>query len=368
MKIHLTLLAIAFILWSCNNSESEKSTNSSSENTDKASGNRTSAPGSNGYWQKMVMHELKDAKGVVAATMPLPASWKLNVNGASMAGPNGIRVTDFPSYTFMMNYDPGLQYAYSQTKMREMPGIVRLIQEDFVPSAAKKGLQYVRHYEIPEISKIDRWYSDQLYKAMPAEYDVRAYGSEWKDDKGKLSFLLIRVNTSTSSQLQTWYYRSSMLEAEPAAYELAKKQYVFSQANMRYNIEPIMEYNKQEMQRVGQNWAAFNKKMAANQAAFEASQIAHINKSNAVNDAIMSGWKARNTAGDKNQEQFIDNIYENEKVQNTETGKVYKVQQGANQYWMNNDGEYIGTRLQDYNPNFDENMNQQKWQELKKVD
>ena len=107
--------------------------------------------------------------------------------------------------------------------------------------------------------------------------------------------------------------------------------------------------------------------MAANQAAFEAQQIAHVNKSNAINDAIMGNWKANNAASDKNQEQFVDYIYENENVQNTETGKTYKVQQGANQYWMNNDGEYIGTKSNTYNPNQDENMNEKKWQELKKI-
>jgi predicted oxidoreductase (fatty acid repression mutant protein) len=33
---------------------------------------------------------------------------------------------------------------------------------------------------------------------------------------------------------------------------------------------------------------------------------------------------------------------------------------GANQYWMNSNGEYIGTQLQNYNPNLDDNMNEQR--------
>ncbi len=69
----------------------------------------------------------------------------------------------------------------------------------------------------------------------------------------------------------------------------------------------------------------------------------------------------------KNQEQFIDVIREETNVQNTATGKVYKVQEGANQYWMNSDGEYISTKSNTYNPNPDEIVNEQRWQELKKI-
>jgi hypothetical protein len=34
---------------------------------------------------------------------------------------------------------------------------------------------------------------------------------------------------------------------------------------------------------------------------------------------------------------------------------------------MNSDGEYIGSDLQGYNPNRDENLNEQRWQELQEV-
>ena len=81
----------------------------------------------------------------------------------------------------------------------------------------------------------------------------------------------------------------------------------------------------------------------------------------------MNGYNARNAASDRQQEQTIDGIYERTKVQNTETGQNYKVDGYHNQYWMNSNGEYIGTNQSGYNPNLDENMNNQKWQELKQV-
>jgi len=81
----------------------------------------------------------------------------------------------------------------------------------------------------------------------------------------------------------------------------------------------------------------------------------------------MSGWRERNASSDRQQEQTIDGIYERTNVQDPETGQKYKVAAGANQYWMNSNGEYISTQLHDYNPNLDKNMNEQKWQQLKQI-
>ncbi|MBK6838291.1 MAG: hypothetical protein IPG90_08435 [Bacteroidetes bacterium] len=71
---------------------------------------------------------------------------------------------------------------------------------------------------------------------------------------------------------------------------------------------------------------------------FEAQQRAFVNKSNAINDAIMNGWRANNAASDKQQEQRVDGIYERTNVVDPSNGQRYKVAAGANQYWMNSNG------------------------------
>lgn len=53
----------------------------------------------------------------------------------------------------------------------------------------------------------------------------------------------------------------------------------------------------------------------------------------------MSNWRERNASSNRNQENYIDGIYERSNVQNSETGQQYKVAAGANQYWMNSNGE-----------------------------
>lgn len=368
-------ITLALIIAACSNgTNATESENKTGSTADKQLSENEQQTGPDGFWEKLVMNELRDANGMVAAIIPFPSSWKIGTfgssgGGASITGPNGIKVTDFPLRSFMINYNPALQQSYLSTgqQMRGMPGVDQLVQEDFVPWANSRGLQLVRYYEIPEISKMDKWYSDQLYKAMPSRSDVMAIGIDWKSNEGTPYFLLVHLNVSTSQAMQNWYYMVSGLEADAAHFETAKKQYIFGLSNMRYNLEPIMVYNQQEAQRVSQSWADHNRRMAQNQANFEASQRAFVNKSNAINDAIMSGWRERNAAGDKQQEQIIDGIYERTNVQNTETGQKYKVEAGANQYWMNRNGEYISTQLHDYNPNLDKNMNNVKWQELKQI-
>ncbi len=376
MRAICLFVILAFIIEGCSNGNNVKETGKAADSSagKQLSQNEQQQAGPDGFWEKLVMNELRDPNGMVAAIIPFPSSWKIGVlgsskGGASITGPDGIKVTDFPLRSFMMNYNPALQQSYAAAgqQMRAMPGVDQLVQEDFVPWANGRGLQLVRYYEIPEISKMDKWYSDQLYKAMPSRSDVVAIGIDWKSNEGTPYFLLVHLNVSTSESMQNWYYMVSGLEADPAHFETAKKQYIFGLSNMRYNLEPIMAYNQQEAQRVGQSWAEHNRRMAQNQANFEASQRAFVNKSNAINDAIMSGWRERNAASDKQQEQIIDGIYERTNVQNTETGQKYKVEAGANQYWMNRNGEYISTQLHDYNPNLDKNMNNVKWQELKQI-
>ncbi|MBN8703513.1 MAG: hypothetical protein J0M08_10635, partial [Bacteroidetes bacterium] len=60
----------------------------------------------------------------------------------------------------------------------------------------------------------------------------------------------------------------------------------------------------------------------------------------------------------------IDAITEQTNVSDAD-GQQYKVNSGSNQYWMNTNGEYIGTNKADYNPNADERLNQENWKKLK---
>lgn len=358
-----TFCLISFILIGCNLvSTKDQVSNEVIPKDEKASTNSGKK-----YWEEIVMHKINDQKGQVWAEMPFPASWNLGAPDVAISGPNNIRVKDFPAQSFMINYDPSLAYAYSQTPMRELPSIDELIQQDLVPYFQQNGFNYVKNYELPEVAKIQKWYDDQLFKVGNPTSIIKVYGIDLTDNNGNPAFYILRLNCSTTQSLRNWYYLGSLLQADPKVFELAKKQYLFGLSNMRFNLEPIKEYNEAEANRIGQSWAAFNQRMAANQRAFEAQQAAHINKSNAINDAIMGAYNSRMESMDRTHEKTIDGIYERENVQNPETGQTYKVEQGYNRYWMNNNGEYIATPQQNFDPNTVQGLNESNWQELNKV-
>lgn len=320
------------------------------------------------------MQPFRDGQGTVVVEMPFPAGWKIIANHKqgepTITGPNGVRITDYPLQTYLYTSDPQMQQTYrmSGQRLRALPDVERLVQEDMVPWAEKRGLKFERQYEVAEISTIDKWYSDQLFKAMPTRSKVVAIGTEWSTASGEKCFVLLHLNSSDGQNLQMWSYYCTALEAEKSHFETARKQLIFGLANARYNLKPIAEYNQREAQRVGQSWAAHNQRMAQNRAAFEASQRAFVNRSTAAHDALMAGWNERNAASDKNQERFIDTINERTKVTDPSSGNNYKVESGYNHYWMNADGKYLSTDKQDYDPNLDKSLNDQKWQELKKKD
>lgn len=378
MCMKYMFIICGLVLMGCNtgsttNKGAEKETNAAGREDTEVSAALQHPEGS-GNWEKLEMVAFKDNKGMVVAEAPYPSSWKImqtgNPGDAAITGPNGVKVVNFPAKSFMYTNDQRLQQVYYQSgqQLTPWPGVDQLIEDYIKPQAESQGLKFIKYYEIPEVTKIDKWYSDALYKAVPSETDALAIGTDWQTADGTPYFLLIHINVSNTTQMQNWYYFASGLQAEKAFFEKARKQLIFSLANTRYALEPIMEYNQMEAQKAGQSWAAFNQRMAQNQANFEAQQRAHVNKSEAINNAIMSGWRERNASSDRQQEQFVDAINERTKVQNAETGQQFKVESHHNQYWMNSDGEYIGTNLNDYNPNLDENMNNQKWQQLKQVD
>lgn len=383
MRIIILFVLLALVLTGCgtnnndkregnnapNNRETELVSNEGQESPD----TRNEQSDSGTFWEKLIMNAVYDKNGTVTAEIPLPSGWKINAGHAQgepiISGPHGIKVTDFPAQSFMYTNNQGLQRSYYQSgqQLRAMPGIEQVIQQDIIPWCTGQGLQFIKYYEIPEITKIDKWYNDQLYKAVPTQTDLVAIGTDWKLANGDPYFLIVHLFVGNSEYLQTWYYSCTGLQAEKSQFEKAKKQLIFGIVNTYYPLEPIMAYNRMEAEKAGQSWAAHNQRMAQNQANFEASQRAFVNKSNAINDAIMNGWRERNAASDRSHEQFLDVITERTNVVDPSSGKKYKVASGSNQYWMNSSGEYIGTRHQDYNPNLDENLNREKWQELKEV-
>ena len=78
----------------------------------------------------------------------------------------------------------------------------------------------------------------------------------------------------------------------------------------------------------------------------------------------MKGWRDRNEASDRMHDKTIDSIREEQTMRDPNTGQTYKVESGADQYWKNDQGEYIKSDDKFYNPNRDPSVNNQDWAEM----
>ncbi|HYF37170.1 MAG TPA: hypothetical protein VD994_17855, partial [Prosthecobacter sp.] len=190
-------------------------------------------PSAGSNWERLTMLALRDNQGNLVAETPYPSGWQINANPgpneAFIRGPGGVKVMNQPGQSFVYTDDPRMQQIYSQSgqRVRAWPGAERLVQEDFVPALVSQGWRFLKGYEVPEVTKIDKWYNDQLYRAVPMQIQVMAIGTEWEKDDGSLAFMITHVQVSNSATMQMWSHFSGVLKADREHFEKAKKQFIF---------------------------------------------------------------------------------------------------------------------------------------------
>lgn len=304
------------------------------------------------------------------ARVPLPAQWKLDTEHApgepSVVGPDGIKGYDTPFKAFSFPLDALSRQVYRQSrqKKRRFKSMEKVIEQDFVPDGTKQGKRLVRTYEIPELAEVDERYNSQLYEALPSRKRFMAVATEWEDEQGEPSLILIRLRVSEGQGTQFWSYFSHRLEAPRAAYEKAKADLLYAVLNTEHNLAFIAASNQKEKVKSEAFWRNHRRSMNANQRNFEAQQRAVVEANNATNDAIMKGWRDRNEASDRMHGKAIDSIRDEQNMRDPSTGQTYKVESGSDQYWKNDQGEYIKSDDRFYNPNRDPNVNNQDWAEM----
>ncbi|MCB0773157.1 MAG: hypothetical protein KDB93_07270, partial [Flavobacteriales bacterium] len=174
-----------------------------------------------------------------------------------------------------------------------------------------------------------------------------------------------------------WGYGVSTLDATANIFETEKNSLIQSSLTAQSAPEGIaaqhrdaemkehqgrMQAQQQQMQNQ-QSWAAHNQRMQANQAAFNAQQAAHNDMVNSVNNSIMGGYNSTMGSMDRMQNATINGIRGEQDAYNPYSGEAGKVQSGYDNYWMNRDGQYIGTNDVMYDPNMNSDQTDQ-WRQV----
>ena len=312
-------------------------------------------------------NNIDSQNGMVMSRIPFPSSWQKQSKGEyNYTGPNGIKILGDRSAMYMFSNDQQMNNMYEQSGMAvQFPkSIDQVINESFMDYANKINRKLIKKYPIPQLAAWDKQFDDQLYKSMPSQKTFNVMGLEWRDPDGKLFLTILHHFVSYDNYGGYWGITYTVLESSENAFKKAKRQYINGLINQQINPQWIQASNQKDMQVAQQSNTDHQNRMAGIKAAGDQSTANH-NARMAAMDQNMDSWRANQAADDRSHNQVIDNIRGNTNVSDPNSGKTYKVEAGSNQYWMNDQGEYIKSDNSLYDPNIDPSINNQNWTEYK---
>lgn len=328
---------------------------------------------------ELEMKPLRDAKtGRITSYLPLPVDWKVHPPGSGLPlieGPGGISVTDNPPEQYYYNVaDPQVAQMAGMTLANPVP-LETIFRDNVVPAIQELGGKLLKEYALPEIAQRSHRILQKVLTRSRINY-VKLHASEWRQSNGKKSLILLSQMDMTSQGLSSWWVSMTEVEAPAQSFEEAKQIYLFAQANFQPDLETARAHagevdrrERESQEMINQSWAAHNRRMQANEAAFQATQKAHVETSNAISDMSMQGYRDRSASSDRMQRNQVDAIHEENSLRNPwDEDRDLQVESGYDTYYMNSAGNVIGSNNPNFDPNVDRSYNDTEWRVMPKID
>lgn len=300
---------------------------------------------------KIIFQEVQDTqRNMLVGLMPLPQDWKIHSrigqDQVNISGPNAIKIYAEQGNGFWYSELPGLNQMMANKGHTIKPpmSVENLVKNVLGPALANTGGRLTKQYHHTELQKYAENYDQFTFKSVPMRKEFKAYVTEWEgNDDSKLLFV-INYFVSHSQEGIYWGYYANMMEAPKTHFEKAKNDYLYALINRKYNPQWLQTCYMQEAQKAAQRGELHQQRMAALRA---------------EGQAIIERGKAYSAQVDANHKRFMDAHLERTNV--TSGGQTYQVDAGANEYWINSNGEYISSNNYNYDPNMDTSVNNQNW-------
>ena len=329
----LSLLALVPCLWACGDAGYSSDT--------------FEATFANGEVAEVVMHRAADAQtGMVSAHIPLPTGWKVSPQGWEWPGQAMVQEQKGGSFT-----------------QGQIPGPAQVVQQQILPRIQQNGLRVTGTEDLPAIAQHDQRNFAQYWKFAPSQDRHAATGIAYTDAQGNPGYAVVHFVYSQSQFGNMAFYYLHVLQAQPDAYEAARQAMLYALAHFQIDPQYLAAYNQREQQRAQASNQAHQQRMNANQQAFNAWNQTQQTYSD-ISDMSMESWRRRNAMNDHGHQQTINGIWEQQQGTNPYTGQQMDLPSGYNHYYVNPNGDYIGTDDHFYQPGMDPNVNHQDWQEV----
>lgn len=312
---------------------------------------------------------MNDQFKMVYGIMQIPISWQTaekNKENVFFEGPNGVKVYGDWFNSFYYSNDPQ-RNAFAQqggSNVKAPKSIEKLINEDFKPYLTGKGLRFINQFAIPQIAQGDTNRDRAIYKSTPENKQYQCIATEWEDDNGIKSMLIIRYFTNQYTAIggMDWGYTLNSVEAKKSHYEATKNAYINALVGMQVNPNWVRANNQYYAQKTQQGNAAHNQRMADIENAGRISRNTAATYSS-ISDSSHESWKRRNAMTDAGHEKAVNGVWERSNMYD-QNGTQYQVDGYNNQVWKNANNEAIGSNNPNWNPNIDNNTNGVNWEQL----
>lgn len=206
---------------------------------------------------------------------------------------------------------------------------------------------------------------------------ITVVGTEWEMRDGRRAFILLSQTISQSRNLYHWVVGSYGLIAPNNRFKYARDAITYASANIDMNPEFVIYSNNKmlaEIRRSQRRWDVATRQ----------SREAHLQRMNAIAargrtsasigktysdilDINHSGYLKRNDMVNTGHSKSIDSIGNRSVITKSNTNEQYKVDSGSSYYWVNNNGEYIGTDNSLFDPRIQQGLNDLNWNQFEVV-
>ncbi len=330
----------------------------------------------------LVMKPIKDAKtGMVMMHAPMPQSWKLNPNSEApiqITGPNNVQVNKTETQNFGYAQDALGQQTIQKLGMQLAPlqPLSQILQQHIAPSAKSQGYTLTRSYAMPGYEQVVRKAMSGMYNSG-RQRNVSVMGTEWQGTNGKKSFILLVQSSQKDNSFTAWQLQTTELEAPASEFENAKKTYIYSIENIQINPQWQQAKNQELIANKEQNDAQNRQTMQQSQAAHQqrmaniaaaGNNARNIGKTySEISDISHNGYMSRSATTSVGQSNAVNGVWERQNMTDN-SGNQYQVQGYDSNVWVNPNNQTIGTNTPNYNPNLDNGVNNQNWEQLQSTD
>ena len=342
----------------------------------------TAVPAWNGQYSRpsaappaMQYHPVMDRqRGLVQFAFPYPAAWQIHGEQGSVfaSGPGGIQLYQADSNEFFWSDHPmwrDTAWQQGRQVMAPLP-INQVLQQLVVPAEQAQGNRLVKSYPIPGVSGFwQRYAAGMPQNGMQRRVD--ALGTEWSDGRGQRTFVAVVQFISRDQQSTGWQLVTQSLSAPEPHFDQAVADFLYAVGNGQINPQWQALMNNQHVdlrrrndafwaEASAQSRAAHQQRMAAIASAGQTARNVGSTYSEIL-DISHAGYITRNAIQSGGHSATVNQIAGHTIIGNHETGEHYRVEDGSNHYWVNNDGLYIATDNPLFDPRIDQRINQQNW-------